>query len=244
VAHSWYTYNGGDSVGLHPAQGETTPQYTGPQPPYDTIDTTKYSWLKSPRYDDLPMEVGPLARMAVAYATGHARTRQVIDASLDALGVGSEALFSTLGRMLARGVETLLIAERISGWIDELEDNMNNGRLEIHNGSRWDPATWPAEAVGWGSTEAPRGGLAHWVQIRDGQIHNYQAVVPTTWNGSPRDAMEQRGPWEEALIGTPVIDPEQPLEILRTVHSFDPCMACAVHIVDSRSGEQTYVQAV
>jgi hydrogenase large subunit len=244
VAHSWYTYTSGDASALHPSQGETQPNYTGPTPPFEFIDSDKYSWLKSPRYDDAPMEVGPLARMVVAYAAGHARTRQVIDQSLQALGVGPEALFSTLGRTLARGVETLIIAERLAGWIDELEANMNGGRLQIHDGTRWDPATWPAEALGWGSTEAPRGGLAHWVHIKNGQIDNYQAVVPTTWNGSPRDALGQRGPWEEALIGTPVVDPDQPLEILRTVHSFDPCMACAVHVVDGRSGELIRVQAV
>jgi hydrogenase large subunit len=127
-------------------------------------------------------------------------------------------------------------------WIGELEANMAGGRLDIHNGARWDPATWPSEAVGWGSTEAPRGGLAHWVRIRNGQIDHYQAVVPTTWNGSPRDAQGQRGPWEEALLGTPVADPDQPLEVLRTVHSFDPCMSCAVHLVDSHTGERTRVE--
>ena len=188
------------------------------------------------------MEVGPLARMVVAYAAGHRRVREVIDQSLASLGLGPAALFSTLGRVLARGVETLLIAEQMGTWIDELEANMMGGRLDIHNGTRWDPATWPSEASGWGSTEAPRGGLAHWVRIKNGQIEHYQAVVPTTWNGSPRDAAGQRGPWEEALIGTPVADPEQPLEVLRTVHSFDPCMACAVHLVDSRTGERTRIE--
>jgi Ni,Fe-hydrogenase I large subunit len=108
----------------------------------------------------------------------------------------------------------------------------------------WSPSTWPAEAVGWGATEAPRGALAHWVRIRNQRIENYQAVVPTTWNGSPRDASGQRGPWEQALIGTPVADPRQPVEVLRTVHSFDPCMACAVHLVDPDSGQVTRVQVV
>jgi hydrogenase large subunit len=242
VAHSWYSYVQGDGAGLHPLQGETQPNYTGPQPPYDVVDTDKYSWLKSPRYDDLPMEVGPLARMVVAYAAGHARTRTLIDQALNILGVGPEALFSTLGRTLARCVETVLIAEKMGNWIDELEANMNAGRLKIHNGALWDPSTWPAQAEGWGSTEAPRGGLAHWVRIQNGQIGHYQAVVPTTWNGSPRDAMGQRGAWEEALIGTPVADPAQPVEILRTVHSFDPCMACAVHIVDGQGSEVIHVQ--
>ena len=121
---------------------------------------------------------------------------------------------------------------------------MNGGNLAIHNGALWDPATWPAEATGWGATEAPRGALGHWVHIRNGQIDNYQAVVATAWNGSPRDAQNQRGPWEQALIGTPLVDPERPVEILRTVHSFDPCMACAVHVVDTNRREVTQIQVV
>jgi hydrogenase large subunit len=243
VAHSWYAYSGGDSRGLHPSSGETQPNYTGPQPPYEFLDTDrKYSWLKSPRYNNLPREVGPLARMVVAYAAGHSRVREAIDRALANLGLGHGALFSTLGRTLARGIETLLIAEQMERWINELEANMNSGNLAIHNPYRWEPSTWPAEAEGWGSTEAPRGALGHWVRIRNGKICHYQAVVATTWNGSPRDAMGQRGAWEEALIGTPVADPEQPLEILRTVHSFDPCMACAVHIVDPHQASATRIE--
>jgi Ni,Fe-hydrogenase I large subunit len=180
--------------------------------------------------------------MVIAYAAGHPRVRQEIDGALAALSLGPQALFSTLGRVAARGIETLLIAEQMNVWIDQLESNMLGGRLEIHNGTRWYPTTWPAEASGWGSTEAPRGGLAHWVRIANGKLDHYQAVVPTTWNGSPRDARGRRGPWEEALIGTPVADPEQPLEVLRTVHSFDPCMACAVHLVDGRTGKTTRVE--
>jgi Ni,Fe-hydrogenase I large subunit len=245
VTHSWYTYAGGDGAGLHPYQGETQPTFTGPQPPFDTLNTDgKYSWLKAPRYDDRAMEVGPLARMVVAYAAGHARARQLIDGTLSSLGVGSEALFSTLGRVATRGIETLLIAERMEGWLDQLEANVAAGDLTIHEGTMWSPSTWPAEALGWGATEAPRGALAHWVRIGNQRIENYQAVVPTTWNGSPRDASGQRGPWEQALIGTPVADPEQPVEVLRTVHSFDPCMACAVHLVDPENGQVTRVQVV
>jgi len=244
ITHSWYSYSGGEAAGLHPRNGETLATYTGPEPPFDFMDTTKYSWLKAPRYNDLPMEVGPLARMVVAYAAGHTRVRQEIDGALAALSLGPQSLFSTLGRVMARGIETLLIAEQMNAWIDELEANMLGGRLEIHNGARWYPTTWPAEASGWGSTEAPRGGLSHWVRIKNGKLDHYQAVVPTTWNGSPRDARGLRGPWEEALVGTEVVDPEQPLEVLRTVHSFDPCMACAVHLVDGRTGETTRVENV
>jgi len=245
VTHSWYNYSGGDGVARHPSNGETQWNYTGPQPPFDFLDTEgKYSWLKAPRYDNTPMEVGPLARMAVAYAAGHSRVRELIDQTLNYLGLGPEALFSTLGRVAARGIETLVIAEKMEDWIAELETNMNSGNLAVHNGTRWDPSTWPAQATGWGITEAPRGALGHWVQIENGTIANYQCVVPSTWNGSPRDAFGQRGPWEEALIGTPVADPEQPVEILRTIHSFDPCMACAVHVVDPNRREITRIQIV
>lgn len=235
ITHSWYAYGDGDAVGKHPFFGETTPDYTGPEPPYDLLEVDgKYSWLKAPRYQARPMEVGPLARMVVAYAAGHSQVTTAIDQLLSELGLGSEALFSTLGRIAARAVETLLIAEQMSGWIDELESNMNGGNLTIHDGALWDPATWPAETYGFGSTEAPRGGLGHWLHIVDGQIANYQAVVPTTWNGSPRDAVGVPGPFEAALVGTPIADPDRPLEILRTIHSFDPCMACSVHMVDAR----------
>jgi [NiFe] hydrogenase large subunit/hydrogenase large subunit len=235
VAHSYYEYGGGDDVGLHPFQGETQPRYTGPAPPYEFLDTEgKYSWLKSPRYDDRPMEVGPLARMLVAYARGHERVRELVGTVLSRLNVGPEALFSTLGRTAARGIETLVIAEQLLGWVDKLASNMGSGDLQIHNDEKWDPSSWPEEAEGWGFHEAPRGALGHWVHIEKGKIAGYQAVVPSTWNGGPRDAKGQRGPYEEALVGTPIADPEKPLEILRTVHSFDPCMACAAHVVDAR----------
>jgi [NiFe] hydrogenase large subunit/hydrogenase large subunit len=130
----------------------------------------------------------------------------------------------------------------LEGWIDELAANMGRGDLAVFNGERWDPRTWPQEAVGWGSTEAPRGALGHWVRIKNGRIENYQAVVPTTWNASPRDGRDQRGAYEAALIDTPVADPEHPVEILRTVHSFDPCMACAVHVVNANGREITRIQ--
>jgi len=245
VTHSWYTYADGDAAGRHPSNGETSWQYTGPQPPFDMLDTSgKYSWLKAPRYDGRPMEVGPLARMAVAYAAGRPRVRQLTDQVLAHLGAGPDALFSTLGRVAARGIETLVIAERLGAWIDALEANMHAGELSIHNGALWDPSTWPAQAAGWGLCEAPRGALGHWVRIENGAIANYQCVVPSTWNGSPRDAAGRRGPWEQALVGTPVADAAQPVEILRTVHSFDPCMACAVHVLDGTGREVTSVRVL
>jgi hydrogenase large subunit len=245
VAHSWYQYAEGDSVGKHPSVGVTQPNFTGPQPPYTMLNTDgKYSWLKAPRYNDAPMEVGPLARMVVAYAAGHTRVRQLTDQVLAKLGVGASALFSTLGRVAARGIETLLIAEQMGGWITELQNNMTNGDLVTANTTKWDPSTWPAQAVGYGYTEAPRGALGHWVSISNGKIANYQAVVSTTWNGSPRDARGQRGPFEEALIGTPVADPQRPVEVLRTIHSFDPCMACSVHLLDNTGAEVMQIQVV
>jgi [NiFe] hydrogenase large subunit/hydrogenase large subunit len=245
VTHSWYQYEGGDQASLHPFRGETSPNYTGPAPPYEQLNTDgKYSWLKSPRYADEPMEVGPLARMLVAYVSGHVRVKTLVDGVLKALGVGPEALFSTLGRVAARGIETQVIAEKMDDWVDALAANMGTGELRIHDNSKWDPSSWPAEATGAGLHEAPRGSLSHWVNIRNGTIANYQCVVPSTWNAGPRDAKGRRGPYEEALLGTPVADPERPIEILRTVHSFDPCMACGVHVVDARRREICKVRAV
>jgi len=247
VSHSWYDYSGGDTKGKHPWEGETNFKYSGPTPPFENSfvsDKPKYSWVKAPRYEDMPMEVGPLARMLVAYGSGHKRVKEVVTMCLQKLGVGPAALFSTLGRVAARGIETLVTAEMLPTWLDQLAANMAKGDLRIHNGEKWDPSTWPKEAKGFGFHEAPRGCLCHWINIRDGKVANYQAVVPSTWNGSPRDAKGQRGPWEAALVGTPVHDVNKPVEILRTVHSFDPCMACAVHVVDPEGKEITRIKVV
>jgi Ni,Fe-hydrogenase I large subunit len=234
VARSWYRYKEGDEKGKHPYDGETEAAYTGPKPPYEFLEVDKkYSWVKAPRYDGMAMEVGPLARVLVAYASGDKRTKELVDGALSKLGVTQAALFSTLGRMAARGLETQLIAEMIPRWIDELVTNMKKSDFRIHQQDLWEPSTWPKEARGFGFHDAPRGALCHWIVIRDKKIANYQAVVPSTWNLSPRDAKGVKGPVEAALIGTPVADPKMPLEILRTVHSFDPCMACAVHLVDA-----------
>ncbi|HEU5055850.1 MAG TPA: nickel-dependent hydrogenase large subunit [Kofleriaceae bacterium] len=244
VAHSWYEYDD-DRAPLHPSVGVTRPKYTGPKPPYERLDTAgKYSWLKAPRYGDQPMEVGPLARMLVAYGSGHARVRELVGGALGKLGVGPGALFSTLGRVAARGLETQLLAEKMDDWLAELTENMGHGELRIHDNDRWDPDSWPRNAVGAGFHEAPRGALGHWVHIKEGRIANYQCVVPSTWNAGPRDAGGVRGPYEEALVGTPVADPAQPLEILRTVHSFDPCMACGVHVVDPARRELARVRVL
>jgi hydrogenase large subunit len=243
ITHSWYEYRDGDGVPLHPFKGETSPKYTGPEPPYEKLETErKYSWLKSPRYADQPMEVGPLARMLVAYARGHERVCELVNAVLKQLGAPPAALFSTLGRVAARGIETQILAEKLESWVDQLAENMNRGDLRIHDNAKWDPKTWPKDALGSGFHEAPRGALSHWVHIKDGAIANYQIVVPSTWNAGPRDAAGKLGPYESALLGTPVHDPEQPLELLRTVHSFDPCMACGVHVLDARGRELAVVR--
>ncbi|MGO4881787.1 MAG: nickel-dependent hydrogenase large subunit [Bryobacteraceae bacterium] len=235
VAHSWYDYPRGDQTALNPYEGQTNPRYTGPKPPYEFLEVNqKYSWLKAPRYQDKPMEVGPLARFLVAYASGHQQVKTLVDATLAKLKAPPTALFSTLGRIAARALETQLLADRLVGWIEELQGNMAARRLQIHNGAKWDPNSWPASARGFGFFEAPRGSLGHWVEIENQAIKNYQAVVPSTWNAGPRDAHGQRGAYEAALLKTPVADPERPLEILRTIHSFDPCLACAVHVVDAR----------
>lgn len=245
VTNSWYTYAAGDKKGLHPYDGETNPKYTGPKPPYDFLDTdNKYSWVKSPRYNEQPMEVGPLARILVAYVGGNPDVKGAVDFVLAKLGVGAGALFSTLGRTAARGIDCLVLAQKNEFWLQQLADNMGRGILETFNNEKWDPSTWPKEAQGYGFHEAPRGALGHWIRIKNGAIANYQAVVPSTWNAGPRDAMGQLGPYESALIGTPIADEMNPLEILRTIHSFDPCLACAVHVFDGKGTEIVRIKAL
>jgi hydrogenase large subunit len=244
VTHSWYEYSDGDQNAKHPYQGETKPSFTGPKPPYQYLQTDhKYSWLKAPRYQDHPMEVGPLSRMLVAYASGHQEVKTLVDGVLAKLNAPATALFSTLGRVAARAIEAQLLAGYVSKWIGELGSKLEHGDLRVHNGEKWDPDSWPKEAQGFGFHEAPRGSLAHWVHIEDKKIKNYQAVVPTTWNAGPRDAKGQRGAYEAALLKTPVADPERPVEILRTVHSFDPCLACAVHVVDANGRRYQVLKA-
>ena len=238
INNSWYSYSDGDSKGKQPWVGETTPNYTGPKPPYESLDTSKkYSWVKTPRYEDAAMEVGPLARCLVAYASGHKQVKETVDMVLSKLGVGPAALFSTLGRTAARGIETAIIAGKLSDWTDELAANMKKGDYKTANTDKWDPSTWPAEAKGVGFHDAPRGALQHYIVIKDGKIENYQAVVPTTWNAGPRDPKGQKSPFEASLIGTPIADPTKPIEIQRTIHSFDPCMACAIHLFDAEKKE-------
>ena len=233
IAHSYYRYNAGDNTPLHPFDGETELNYTGPKPPYDFLNVDgKYSWLKTPRWNDHAMEVGPLARVLVAYAKGSTEVKDLVGFVLKKLDVPVTALFSTLGRTAARGVETLLVVGWMKEFYDELLKQVKGHEVSTFNREKWDPSTWPAEAEGVGMTEAPRGALAHWIRIKNGVADNYQLVVPSTWNASPRDAKGQRSAYEESLIGTKVAKIDQPLEILRTIHSFDPCLACAVHLYD------------
>ena len=242
VTHSWYEYAGGDNVGLHPWDGETKFKYTGPKPPYDYLNVKdKYSWMKTPRWNGHAMEVGPLSRMLIGFASGRDEFKEVVTMALKKLDVPVTALFSTLGRTAARGLETVLIGKWSKEFYDQLISNIKNGDTRMFNNEKWEPDTWPAEAKGVGMSEAPRGALAHWIVIKDKKIDNYQLVVPSTWNASPRDNKGQLSSYESALIGTPVNNPEQPLEILRTIHSFDPCIACAVHLYDEKG---TYVHQV
>lgn len=235
IHSAWYDYSGGNEKGLHPYDGETTPHYTGPKPPWRYLqDEQKYTWMKAPRYNGKAMEVGPLARMLVAYASNHADVKPLVDETLGKLGVGAPALFSTLGRTAARGMETLLLARRLRVWYAALVSRIANGDHQTFAGAKWEPSTWSKTSQGYGYLDAPRGALGHWVRIEDGKISRYQCVVPSTWNCSPRDAEGQMGPYEAALVDHhPLQKPDQPLEILRTIHSFDPCMACGVHVLDA-----------
>jgi len=243
VAHSWYDYGGGKETGLHPYRGETKLNYSGPRPPYQNLDTTaSHSWLKSPRWKGHAMEVGPLARVLMLYASGNEPTKELAHKALTQLDLPLEALFSTMGRTAARTLECKIFADAMPQWYGSLMANIKAGDVRTFNETLWEPSTWPRHAQGVGFTEAPRGALAHWVVIDDGKISNYQAVVPSTWNAGPRDVAGVEGPYEAALRGQSVQDPKQPLEILRTIHSFDPCLACAVHVVDPGGAELIQVR--
>jgi hydrogenase large subunit len=244
VSHSWYDYAKGKNAGLHPHEGQTRLNYTGPKPPYEQLDVAQsYSWLKSPRQRGKPMEVGPLARLAMLYAKGHEPTKALADQALRTLDLPLTAIFSTMGRTAARCIESKVLADQMQGWLDALLANIKGGDVSVQNAALWEPSTWPAQAKGIGFMEAPRGALCHYVVIQDGKIDNYQAVVPSTWNAGPRDAAGQPGPYEAALMDRHTLaDPKRPLEIQRTIHSFDPCIACAVHVVDPLGEELTQIR--
>lgn len=243
IAHSWYDYSAGKEAGLHPYDGETNLNYTGPKPPYRHLDVAQsYSWLKSPRWRGKPMEVGPLARVLMLYAKGHEPTRELVQATLKQLELPPEALYSTMGRTAARTLETKILADNMQSWFDQLTANIASGDLRTFNEAKWEPSSWPKKAQGVGFMEAPRGALAHWIVIENERIANYQAVVPSTWNAGPRDPQGLPGAYEASLEGHRLHDPKQPLEILRTIHSFDPCIACAVHVSDPDGEELVKVK--
>jgi hydrogenase large subunit len=233
VAHSWYVEHGGESGLVLPKDEVTEPSYTGPTPPFTTLaGSDAYSWIKAPRFEGQPMEVGPLARILVAASDGQEDIRAALASVLTTLGMTTDDLLSTMGRVVARAVEAQVIVRQLAAWHEQLVANLATGDLTVADVTLWDPSSWPSSAEGWSLGESPRGAVGHWLSIRDGRIEHYEIVDATTWNASPRDRIGWRGAIETALPGTPVADPARPLEILRTVHSFDPCAACAVHQLD------------
>lgn len=242
VTHSWYR-QADENKGLHPFDGETSPNFDigkakGTRTAIEAVDeSAKYSWVKSPRWKGHAVEVGPLARYIIAYARGNEEIKAQVDSVLKTLDVPITALFSTLGRTAARGLEASWSAHKMKYFYNQLLANMKAGDLATANIDKWEPSTWPAEAKGVAPCEAPRGALAHWIRIKNQKIDNYQCVVPTTWNAGPRDHKNQIGAYEASLLDTPMVNPEQPLEILRTIHSFDPCLACATHVMSPEGRE-------
>ncbi len=248
VAHSWYKY-ADESKGLHPFDGVTEPNFVlgpntkGTKTNIKELDEGgKYSWIKAPRWRGNAMEVGPLARYIIGYAQKNPEFKEPVDALLKELGAPVTALFSTLGRTAARGLECQWAAHKMSHFFDKLMANLKAGDLNTANIDKWEPSTWPKEAKGAGFTEAPRGALGHWIKIKDTKIDNYQCVVPTTWNGGPRDHKGQIGAFEASLMDTPVAKADEPLEILRTIHSFDPCLACSTHVMSPDGQEMASVK--
>lgn len=248
VAHSWYKYPD-ETKGLHPWDGVTEPSFVlgpntkGTKTNIKELDEGgKYSWIKAPRWRGHAMEVGPLARYIIGYAQKNPEFKEPVDALLKELDVPVTALFSTLGRTAARGLECGWAANKMSYFFDKLMANLKAGDLNTANIEKWEPSTWPKEAKGVGFTEAPRGALGHWIKIKDTKIDNYQCVVPTTWNGGPRDHKGQIGAFEASLMDTPVAKADEPLEILRTLHSFDPCLACSTHVMSPDGQEMTSVK--
>jgi len=214
VTYGWYKQNGS----LHPSVGVTDP---------DHKKQRAYSWIKAPRYDGKPQEVGPLVRQVIAYADGYEPTVSLVNAVLSQFNASPAVLGSTLGRHAARAIEAKIVADRMAEWVLELKPGEPvHAHFEI-----------PEESTGYGITEAPRGGVGHWISIKNHKIDNYQAIVPTTWNGSPRDANNVPGPFEQALEGTRVRDEKNPFELVRIVRSFDPCLACAIHVVTPKGNE-------
>ena len=242
VSSAWYSYDEGDATGLHPDRGETTPKYAGPELPWTWVaGSEKYSWSKAPRYDGRVVQVGPVARVLLAYAQGHPRTKVLVDQSLRTLGISLAQLNSTAGRIVARAIEAVTVSEMMVDVVfARFVKNIKAGKIDVFNPDKWEPSTWPRKAKGYSFVEVARGNLSHWCTVEDDKISRYQCVVPTTWLAGGRDPKGQLGPYEHSLAngGThPLRLPDQPLEPLRTIHSFDPCMSCAVHVLDPEGGE-------
>ena len=236
ISHAWYE---GDWQ-RHPYAQVTEPNYTGFDP------EGKYSWVKAPTFKDKPAQVGPLAHVLAMYVSGHEPTQRYLQSALDIAGdladteIPLNALHSTIGRHAARAVRTAVLSDTLADLWQGLVNNIGKGDLETYN-----PPSFPeGEIQGFGFHEAPRGTLSHWVVIENGRIRNYQCVVPTTWNAAPRNHRNERGPYEASLIDNPIADPDRPLEVLRTVHSFDPCLACAVHMHDENLRDRVKVKAL
>ena len=236
IARSYYK---GDHQ-KHPFQGETDPAFSEWNP------EGKYSWVKAPRFEGKPMQVGPLSQVLVGFALGHERTRFWATRVLDTAGAIAKAkltpavLHSTLGRIAARAIRCAVLSDMAQKHWKLLVENIGKGDTKIFNA----PSFPAGEARGFGFHEAPRGVLSHWIVIKDGKIDNYQCVVPSTWNAGPRDGKGQMGPYEASLVGNPMANPELPLEALRTVHSFDPCLACAIHTTDAEGNEIARVKVL
>jgi hydrogenase large subunit len=242
VTSGWYRYSEDSEAGLQPWVGETIPDYTGPTPPYDWLaDNDKYTWSKAPRYDGRPVQVGPLARVLSAYVQGDPETVDDVEPLLRKLNAQPEQLNSTAGRILARAVEAVQMSRELQRVFDRLVQGIQAGDVQTFNPDKWEKSTWPAESKGVGYAEVARGNLSHWVRISDGAVSNYQCVVPSTWNSSGR-ALGERGPYEEALVPHPLVRPEQPLEPLRTIHSFDPCQSCGIHVLDVTGQEVSWTK--
>ncbi|WP_283743627.1 nickel-dependent hydrogenase large subunit [Sideroxydans sp. CL21] len=237
VKHSWYK---GGKGALHPYKGETEPNYT------DFQDDGKYSWVKSPTFYGNPAQVGPLSRVLAMAAQNHAPTLKYLNGVLDTAGALAKtkiplaAVHSTIGRHAARAVSCAVQVDELANQWNLLVENIGKGDTATFN----KPVFPKGEAKGVGFHEAPRGVLSHWVVLEDGKITNYQCVVPTTWNAAPRNEGDVPGPYEASLLNTPVADAERPLEVLRTVHSFDPCLACAVHVLDAEGKPVVQVKAL
>ncbi len=240
ISSGWYTYTQGDNVGLDPYSGETNPKYTGPTPPYEWLsDRQKYTWTKAPRYDGFAMATGPNARMMLGYAQGVPNIVERVHAMFDQLGLPHDngLLNSTMGRTYGRALDAMITVDKMVAQFDEFVARIKAGDTTTFNQEKWEPDSWPRKCKGVGWVEAPRGSLSHWVHIENKTVTNYQCVVPSTWNSSGRDPEGQMGPYEYSLGHSgrhPLVDPSQPLEALRTVHSYDPCQSCAVHLFDER----------